>query len=245
MPRSLSPPSLAVDEVIARLKKLATKKTLEGMTRYGIPNDKAFGVSVKDLRDEAKRIGNDHKLAQALWKTGWYEARMLACFLAVPAEVTPKEMDRWCKDFDSWAICDTACFHLFDRTPHAFDKIAEWAPREEEFIRRAAFALIASVVLHQKKAEDDLFLECIPLIEAAATDDRNFVKKGVSWALRGIGHRSKMLHQAACSLAERLATSTHATERWIGKDVLRDLQRAKVLKKAEGKKLPSSIRSKS
>lgn len=109
---------------MARLKKIATKYTLEGMTRYGIPNDNAFGVSVKDLQIEAK-IGRDHALALELWKTGWYEARMLCCFIDEPAAVTPKQMDSWCKDFDSWAICDTACFHLFDRTPYAFEKIGK------------------------------------------------------------------------------------------------------------------------
>jgi 3-methyladenine DNA glycosylase AlkD len=229
------PTPRSCDAIVARLKKIATKYTLEGMTRYGIPNDNAFGVSVKDLQIEAKKIGRDHALALELWKTGWYEARMLCCFIDEPAAVTPKQMDSWCKDFDSWAICDTACFHLFDRTPYAFEKIGKWAPKKEEFIRRAAFALLASVALHDKKAEDNAFLECIPLIEAASQDARNFVKKGVSWALRGVGRRNKVLHQACSALANKLATSKHSTERWIGKDVLKDITRPMVLKRIQGK----------
>lgn len=221
--------------IINRLRKIATKHTLEGMTRYGIPNDRAFGVSVKDLQIEARKIGRNHTLALDLWKTGWYEARMLATFLDEPERVTPAQMDKWCRDFDSWAICDTACFHLFDRTPHAFKKIAQWATRKEEFVRRAAFALLASVALHNKKLNDDVFLECIPLMEAASRDERNFVKKGVSWALRGIGRRNKVLHQASSALAHKLAASEHPTERWVGKDVLRDITRPMVLKRIQGK----------
>lgn len=223
-------------DIINRLRKIATKHTLVGMTRYGIPNDRAFGVSVKDLQIEARKIGRNHTLAMDLWKTGWYEARMLAVFLDEPERVLPSQMEKWCKDFDSWAICDTACFHLFDRTPHSFKKIAQWATRNEEFVRRAAFALLASVALHNKKLNDDVFLECIPLVETASCDERNFVKKGVSWALRGIGRRNRVLHQAASVIAHKLAAaSEHPTERWIGKDVLRDITRPMVLKRIQGK----------
>jgi len=221
--------------IINLLRKIATKHTLDGMTRYGIPNDRAFGVSVKDLQIEARKIGCNHTLALDLWKTGWYEARMLATFIDEPERVTPAQMDKWCRDFDSWAICDTACFHLFDRTPHAFKKIAQWAPKKKEFVRRAAFALLASVALHNKKLNDDAFLECIPLIETASRDERNFVKKGVSWAMRGIGRRNRVLHQAASALAHKLAASEHPTERWVGKDVLRDITRPMVLKRIQGK----------
>jgi|SRR5688500_3032417 len=165
---------------VAELKRLGTKETRDGMARYAIPSDNAFGVPVGQIRDLGKRLGRNHELAQALWDSGWYEARMLATFVAEPALVTPAQMDRWCKDFDNWAICDTACFHLFDKTPHAFKKVSQWSKRRDEFVKRAAFALLASLALHDKKSDDRLFAECLPLIEKAATDDRNFVKKGVS-----------------------------------------------------------------
>jgi 3-methyladenine DNA glycosylase AlkD len=150
---------------------------------------------------------------------------MLVAFVADPARVTPAQMDRWAKDFDNWAICDHVCFHLFDKTPHAWAKITQWSGRREEFVKRAAFALLASVALHDKKAPDEPFLAALPLIEREATDDRNFVKKGVSWALRGIGHRNARLHAAALGLAERLAASPDATARWVGRDAVRDLAR--------------------
>jgi 3-methyladenine DNA glycosylase AlkD len=211
---------------VAELKRLGTKKTRDGMARYAIPSDNAFGVPVGQIRDFAKRLGRNHELAQALWDTGWYEARMLATFVDEPKLVTPAQMDRWCKDFDSWAICDTACFHLFDRTPHAFKKVSQWSKRKDEFVKRAAFALLASLALHDKKSGDEPFRDSLPLIERASTDDRNFVKKGVSWALRGIGHRrSPALKASAVELAERLAKSTNPAARWIGKDALRDLKR--------------------
>ena len=210
---------------VAELKRLGRKKTRDGMARYAIPSDKAFGVQVGEIRQLAKRLGRNHELAQALWDTGWYEARMLATFVDEPDCVTPAQMDQWCKDFDNWAICDTVCFKLFDRTPHAFKKITQWSKRKDEFVKRAAFALLASVALHDKKSGDAPFLNSLLLIEQAATDDRNFVKKGVSWSLRGIGKRSPNLKATALRLAERLAASPDRAARWIGKDTLRDLRR--------------------
>jgi len=195
------------------------------MARFAITAPKAFGVSVGDLRAYAKTIGRDHQLAQELWNSGWYEARMLAGFVDDPTLVTPAQMDRWARDFDNWAVCDHSCFHLFDKTPHAYGRIARWAGRKEEFVKRAAFALIASLALHDKKAPDTIFRKCLPLIEKAAVDDRNFVKKGVSWALRGIGHRSPAMRAEALEVAQRLAASVVPAARWVGKDAIQDLSR--------------------
>jgi 3-methyladenine DNA glycosylase AlkD len=211
------------------------------MSRYGIPSDGAFGVPVGKIRAYAKELGRHHALALALWKTGQYESRMLACFVADPAALTPAEMDAWTKTFDNWAVCDTACFHLFDRTPHAFAKVEQWARSRDEFVKRAAFALLASVALHDKKAPDAPFIEALPLIERAASDDRNFVKKGVSWALRGIGkRRGESLRSAAVALAERLAASDDPATRWVGRDALKDLARGKSQAKSEGARPPKS-----
>ena len=212
-----------VDFVLGWLKRHSSKAARDAMARYGIPSDNASGVSVGQIRDLGKRLGRDHRLAVALWKTGSYEARMLTPFVDEPARVTSAQMDRWARDFDSWAICDAVCFHLFDKTPHAWQKIAKWSTRREEFIKRAAFALLASVALHDKTAPDALFLKSLALIERASTDERNFVKKGVSWALRGIGKRNATLHAASVKLARRLAESPHPAARWTGKDALRDL----------------------
>ena len=221
----------SVEGVLAWLERRGSKRNRDGMARYGIVAEKAYGVSVGDLRDLGKRLGRNHELALALWDTGVYEARMLAPFVDEPERVTPAQMDRWCRDFDNWAICDALCFHLFDKTPYAFRKVEQWAKRKPEFEKRAAFALLASLAGHDKKASDDAFLRCLPLVERAAEDERNFVKKGVSWALRGIGHRNRALHSAAVAVAERLAASTEAAARWVGKDTLRDLHRPMVIRR--------------
>jgi 3-methyladenine DNA glycosylase AlkD len=212
--------------VLGWLEKKGTKRNRDAMARYAIVADKAFGVAVGDLRDYAKRLGRNHDLALALWESGWYEARMLAAFVDEPARVTPSQMDSWARDFDNWAVCDHACFHVFDRTPHAFGRIAKWAGRKDEFVRRAAFALLASVALHDKKAPDALFVKCLPLIERGAFDDRNFVKKGVSWALRGVGRRNPALRKASLEVARRLAASDAPPARWVGKDAIRGLRGA-------------------
>jgi 3-methyladenine DNA glycosylase AlkD len=201
------------------------------MARYAIPSHNAFGVSMANMKVLAKRLGRNHELAAALWDTCWYEARMLATLIDEPARVTPAQMDRWCRDFDNWAICDTACFALFDRTPHAWDKVAQWSGKRDEFGKRAAFALLWGLTVHDKKAGDEAFLQGLLLIERAATDDRNFVKKAVNMALRATGKRNTALNAAAVATARRLADSPEASARWVGKDALRELTSASVIRR--------------
>jgi 3-methyladenine DNA glycosylase AlkD len=217
------------------LERRGSRRNREGMARYGISSPKMFGVPVGALQTLAKRLGPDHRLAQALWKTGWFEARMLAVFVEEPARVTPAQMDRWAGAFDNWAICDTVCFHLFDRVPHAWPKVTQWARRREEFVKRAAFALLAALALHDRAATDRRFLARFGLIERAARDGRNYVRKGVSWALRSIGYRNPELHRAAVGLGEKLAASSDRSAAWVGRDTLRDLNRPLVKRRVARK----------
>jgi 3-methyladenine DNA glycosylase AlkD len=212
-----------VRSALAWLEAHATKDTLEGMASYAIPSDRAFGVAVKDIKALGKRLGRNHPLALALWKTGWYEARMLTAFIADPAQLTSAQMDRWCKDFDNWAWCDNLCFNLFDRSPHAWGKVAAWRRERGEFQKRTAFALLWSLALHDRNATDAQFVEGLEFIEESASDDRNFVKKAVAMALKAIGKRSPRLKAAAVATAKRLSTSAEPSARWIGKDALREL----------------------
>jgi 3-methyladenine DNA glycosylase AlkD len=210
-------------ETLAALERKGTAATRNGFARYGIVAPRAFGVSMGDIQAIARRLGRDQALAQALWGTGWYEARLLAGFVAEPERLTPAGMDRWARDFDNWAVCDTLCFHLFDRTPHAWAKVRQWSGRRAEFVRRAGFALLAALALHDKRAPDAAFLRLLPLAEAAADDERNFVKKAVSWALRSVGRRNPQLRAEVRALAGRLRATGDPTARWIAADVLRDL----------------------
>lgn len=196
------------------------------MARYAIPSDNALGVPMRDIKALGTKLGRNHDLAAALWATGVYEARVLCSFVGDPAKLTPAQMDRWCKDFDSWAICDTMCFNLFDRSPHAWAKITEWSSRRGEFEKRTAFALLWSLSMHDKRADDKQFVRSLVLIERAADDERNFVKKAVNMALRAIGKRNRALNAAAVATARRLAASDDDTARWIGRDALRELAKA-------------------
>jgi 3-methyladenine DNA glycosylase AlkD len=215
----------AVDSVLESLRALATALTREGMARYGLPCGHALGVSVGDVTRLGKQLGRDHDLALALWKTGVYEARLLCAYIGEPERLTAAQMDRWCQDFDNWGVVDTLCFHLFDRTPLAWGRITAWAALEDEFGKRAAFALLACLGLHAKGASDEQFVQLLPLIEQGAIDERNFVKKGVSWALHGVGQRkSSALREASIGLARRLAASADPAPRWVGKDVLKKLK---------------------
>src|SRR4051812_43923035 len=175
------------------------------MSRYAIPNDHALGVKMGDIQKLAKLLGRDNALALALWKTGVYEARMLCAYVDEPEKVTPAQMDSFARDFDNWAVCDTLCFALWVRTPHAFAKVHKWATHRDEYVKRAAFALLASIALKDREATDAQLRKGLALVGKAAGDDRNFVKKAVNWALRGIGRRNRALNAAAIALSAKLA----------------------------------------
>ena len=218
-----------VRNALGWLERHGSKRMREQMMpRYGITAAKAFGVRMGAIQQLAKRLGRDHDLAAALWDTGWYEARLLTAYVDEPERVTAVQMNRWARDFDNWAICDTLCFALWDRTPHAWRKVEQWSDRREQFVKRAAFALLASMALHHKTAPHAPFTRSLRLIERAATDDRNFVRKGVSWALRSIGRRNRELRASAIGVARKLAESPDAAPRWIGKDALRDLTKVQL-----------------
>lgn len=222
-------------EAIAALQARASAAARAGMTRFAIPNDKALGIGMRDIQSLARSLGRDHALAEALWRSDVYEARMLACYVAEPARVDAAQMDRWVAGIDNWAHCDTVCFALFDRSPLAWEAIERWARRDEEFVRRGAFALLASLSLHDRSSADAPFLHGLALIEAAAEDERNFVKKAVNWALRSLGRRNATLHAAAVAVARRLAAARATTPRWIGKDALRELTSAAVFARLAAK----------
>ncbi|HEY6060799.1 MAG TPA: DNA alkylation repair protein [Gemmatimonadales bacterium] len=223
----MKPQRIGKNDVLAWLEKQGSRRNVAGMARYGIVAKRVFGVPIKTLLVMQKRLGTDHAMAAALWASGWYEARLLAAFVDDPARVTRGQMNAWAASFENWADCDTVCFHLFDRTPFAWEKARQWSASSRLFVKRAAFALMACLALHDKAAPDEAFLAFLPLIERGAGDERNFVKKSVSWALRAIGRRSARLHVAARAVATRLGRSEHAAPRWVGKDALRDLAKAR------------------
>jgi 3-methyladenine DNA glycosylase AlkD len=216
------------NEVLKWLERKGTRRTVLGMARYGIEAKRAFGVPMGTLLSLRKRLGKDHALSLALWKSGWYEARLLAALVGDPQRVTRRQMNAWAASFENWGDCDTVCFHLFDRTPFAWEKARQWSTSPSEFVKRAGFVLMACLALHDKAASDAQFLAFLPLIEQGAHDERNFVKKGVNWALRAIGRRNLALNAASLPVAKRLALSEEAACRWVGKDALRELASPKV-----------------
>ena len=221
-------------DVVALLRRQGTKAQRDALSRYGIVAPSALGVSVGELKKISKTLGRQHTLAEALWDSGIYEARMLAAFVGEPERTTAALMDDWCKDFDNWAICDQVCFHLFDRTAHAWSKVAKWSKREPELEKRAAFALLWGLTVHDKHADDARFVEALKLIESAAGDDRHFVKKAVNMALRATGKRNPKLRVAATQTARRLASAKSESARWIGRDALKELGRQAKPKRSKG-----------
>jgi 3-methyladenine DNA glycosylase AlkD len=236
-------PAMDKDEVLSWLERKGTKATRDGMARYGIVAKRAFGVPMGTLLLLRKRLGTEHDLSLALWESGVYEARLLAALLGDPELVTRRQMNAWARGFENWGDCDTVCFHLFDRTPLAWELAPKWAASPHEFVKRGGFVLMACLSGHDKTTPDAPFRAFLPLIEKGAHDERNFVKKGVNWALRGIGRRNLALNAAALAVARRLAASDEATCRWVGKDAVRELSSPKVqaqlARRAKGASKPS------
>ena len=220
--------------VMNELATLGSPENRAGMARYGINVSQAFGVSVVELRTIAKRLGTDHELALGLWETGNHEARILAAMVDDPAQVSGEQLEAWVSAFDSWDLCDQVCSNLFDRTSAAYAKAAEWAGRDEEFVKRAGFALMAALSVHDKAADEAAFLAFLPLVEREAGDERPYVKKAVNWALRQIGKRDRALNRAAIATAERVRAQGSRSARWIASDALRELLSDKVQQRLEG-----------
>lgn len=223
------------EEVIKLLKSMENRKNIEGMQRFGIRGGEMLGISVYDIRKIAKKTGKNHDLALKLWSSGIHEARMLACFVGEPDKVTEALMEKWVKDFDSWDICDQCCSNLFDQTPFVEKKIKEWTSRKEEFVKRSGFVLMAAKSVHDKEAGDNEFEGYFPIMKRESTDERNFVKKAVNWALRQIGKRNLALNKKAIKVAKDLETSGSKAARWIAKDALRELTSEKVQQRLKSK----------
>lgn len=211
------------DEILSRLKSMSNQENVAGMARFGINPKNTYGISIPDLRRIAKELGRNHQLALQLWRSGIHEARLLASMIDDPPKVTSSQMERWVRDFDSWDICDQCCGNLFDKTSLARRKALEWSSRKEEFVRRAAFALMAALAIHDKTANDTLFMRYLKIIGVRSNDDRNFVKKAVNWALRQIGKRSSGLNKAAIGTAKKIQQHPSKAAHWIAADALREL----------------------
>jgi len=221
----------SAEDVVAILRTKSRPEQLPGMARYGMAVDRRLGVSIPELRTMAKALRHDHELALGLWRTGIAEARILASMVDEPQKLTSRQMDDWVRDFDSWDVCDQVCMNLFEKTPLAWKKITEWSGRDEEFVRRAAFALMACLAWHDKKAPDERFTELLPLIVQASTDQRNFVRKAVNWALRNIGKRNIHLNRAAIETVREIRQIDSKAARWIAADALRELESQAIRKR--------------
>jgi 3-methyladenine DNA glycosylase AlkD len=219
---------MKLEQVLKELRSIADPKNVDGMARFGINPEGTLGISIYDLRPMAKRIGKDHEFAAQLWSTGIHEARLLAGFIDDPEKVTGRQMEAWAADFDSWDVVDQVCSSLFDQTKFAYPKAVEWSEREEEFVKRSGFVLMAALSVHDKDASDKEFEKFLPIIKREATDERNFVKKAVNWALRQIGKRNLALNKKAIKAAEEISKMDSKSARWIAADALRELRGDKV-----------------
>jgi 3-methyladenine DNA glycosylase AlkD len=221
-------PQQSLEEILDVLQSQANPDNVAGMARFGINPHNTLGVSIPQLRELAHQQGKDHSLALALWQSGIHEARLLASMVDDKRLVDETQMEAWVQDFDSWDICDQVCSNLFDRTPFAYDKAWEWSARSEEFVKRAGFVLMAGLAVHDKKASNAAFEPFFPILVREACDERNFVKKAVNWALRGLGKRNRFLNQIAIRTAQEIQKLNCKAARWIAADALRELTSEKI-----------------
>jgi 3-methyladenine DNA glycosylase AlkD len=216
-----------IDDILSTLHSMESEENRLGMGRFGINVDRALGIKVTDLRKLARRVDNSHELALLLWESGIHEARLLATMIDEPSAVTDKQMESWAADFDSWDMVDQACNNLFRRTPFAHTKAADWTARDEEFVKRAGFAMIAVLAVHDRETSDTVFEKYLALVEKEASDDRNYVKKAVNWALRQTGKRDSSMREKATIVAGRIREQGNKSARWIASDALREFEKQK------------------
>ncbi len=222
---------MTVEDILDRLRSQSNPDNVAGMSRYGINPDGALGIPIPVLRRLAREIGVDHSLALALYDTGVHEATILAAMIDDPLQVTERQMEKWARAFDSWDVCDQVCNNLFCRTPLALRKVYEWTQRNEIFVKRAGFVLIAQLAVHDKRLDNRTFRGYLAIIERESSDARNFVTKAVNWALRQVGKRNPALNKAAVKTAKRIKASDARCARWIASVALRELRSDKVLER--------------
>lgn len=231
--------SKQAEEIIDTLKSMSSSHNVEGMARFGINTATALGISMVSIRKIAKQIKKDHDLAGELWGSGIHEARILACLIDDPCQVSEEQMERWVSEFNSWDLCDQCCSSLFDKTPHAYDKCFHWSRDDREYVKRAGFVMMATLSVHDKIATDEKFRQFFPEIVRGSTDERNFVKKAVNWALRQMGKRNETLNAECIELGMKIKELDSKSARWIASDALRELQSDAVQKKLAIKKAKS------
>lgn len=215
-------------DVLTRLHALADPTRIEQSAKFGIQAGHSLGIRLPQLRELAKEIRKNHALAGTLWATGIHEARLMAAMIADPKQITEAQMEQWVADFDSWDVCDGMCSEVFSRTPYAIAKATEWAGRPEEYVKRAGFVLMADLAHRSHKTSDEQLAAFFPLMVREATDERNFVKKAVNWALRDIGKRNLALNAQAIATARQIQQLDSKSARWIAADALRELTSDKV-----------------
>ncbi len=225
--------------ILRRLRSLGTRRNIDGMARFGITSKKVFGVSAVPLRKLARKIGQNRPLAQQLWRSGYLEARILASMIDDPSKVTGRQMDRWVRDFDNWAVCDACCGVLFDKTPFAVQKAFQWSTNPREFVRRAGFVMMAELAIHAKDASDETFERFFPSLKRGSRDNRNFVRKAVNWAIRQIGKRNIPLRRKAIRLAHEIKALDTPAARWIAADALRELTNPALITRLQKKEKPA------
>jgi len=223
-------------DILDKLKALSDPKAVEGMARFGINPENTYGVSIPNLRKIARETGKNHALAQELWASGIHEARIIASMIDDPKMATEEQLESWVKDFDSWDVCDQCCLNLFKKTGFAYRKAVEWSERDEEFVKRAGFVLMACLAVSDKKADDKQFEALLPIVRREAYDNRNFVKKAVNWALRQIGKRNAILNMKAIETAEEIKKMDSRSAKWIASDAIRELTSESVQKRLQAKK---------
>ncbi|MCB9426317.1 MAG: DNA alkylation repair protein [Flavobacteriales bacterium] len=220
---------MTYEQIISRLHELANpEKIVYKENKFGVKTQNSLGIYHKDLNTLAREIGKNSELAQQLFDSGIYEARLLCSKICKPRDVTEAQMEQWVKVFDNWEICDSFCMALFAKNDLAVAKINEWSTREPEFEKRAAFATMAAYCMADKKADNSVFVSFFPIILEACHDERLYVKKAVNWALRSIGKRNIDLNRKAILLAKEILQLEGKAPNWIATDAIKELEKENV-----------------
>lgn len=193
-----------VQRILYDLKDLSDEKTVAIWGRLGMPTKNYYGVSLSRLRQYAKDIGCNHKLALSLWKTNVHDARLLAAMIEDPKEVTENQIETWLRQADFWDITDKIATEVLSKTEFSFSKIKPWMRERNEYFRRTSWVLIDSYARRPEKIENSEFEDYLNQISKTINRETDWVKEAMLYALISIGKRNSQLHQKAINTATRL-----------------------------------------
>ncbi len=200
--------AMTLSEVLALLETERDERGMNNWKKLGSSTAgmRSFGIGLTRLRKLAKQIGRNRELAQALWKTDVYEARVIALLIDDPARITRDQAEQQVGELAGGMLAHVfaSCDATLAKTSFVVELADKWVRSEDPVRRDCGYGLLYEVSKFSgKKAPgEDYFLAHIERIAASIRTESEKVRLSMGAALMGIGKRSAVLNRAALRVAQ-------------------------------------------